>query len=150
MSGSARLFDSSGNLLPPDESNIKLLKSLTKNRAKSPSRRSPARNGRAGNEPKLPDFVQEITQNNESSSGRLASPTAVKVEYFNVEKSSLSTEGSPKDGKHLTRKHLDNNSTNNCKPRYYFTRFFLYLLNRSGSVFRICLSNATSCDNYVS
>ena len=127
MSSSTKLFDSSGHLLPPEQCNIEPLKSLTKDRAKSPSRRSPGRNGRqsSGNEPKLPNFVQEITKNTETSSGRLASPTAVKVEYFNVEKSHLSTERSPKDGQHLKNNHLANTSRNHLKARYCFSQIFV-------------------------
>ncbi len=121
---SSKLFDSEGHLLPPERCNIEPLNSLTKHRAASPSRRSPSRNGRqsAGNEPKLPDFVQEVSQNAETSNIRLASPTALKAAYFNVEKHLISTNRSPKDGKHLINNHSGINTTaSNFKSRYCFS-----------------------------
>ncbi|CAB3993056.1 predicted protein [Paramuricea clavata] len=120
MSSSTRLFDSNGHLLPPEQCNIEPLDSLTKHRAASPSRRSPSRNGRqsagtSGSEPKLPNFVQEVTKNTESPNIRLASPTAIKAEYVNVEKRLISTKNSAKDGTHLANNHLGSTTASNFK-----------------------------------
>jgi hypothetical protein len=122
MSGST-LFDSEGHLLPPERCNIEPLNSLTKHRATSPSRRSPSRNGAresAGNETKLPDFVQEVTENRESCNIRIASPTAVKAENTSVKKQLISTNNSFKDGKHFINSHFGNTTTSKFKERYCF------------------------------
>lgn len=155
MSSSTRLFDSNGHLLPPEKCNIEPLDSLTKHRAASPSRRSPSRNGRqsagtSGSEPKLPNFVQEVTKNTESSNIRLASPTAIKAEYVNVEKRLISTKNSAKDGTHLANNHLGNTTASNFKARYCLSWIFCkLLLIMHSSVFWSHSNAYLNCNNYV-
>ncbi|XP_028396698.1 uncharacterized protein LOC114520591 [Dendronephthya gigantea] len=131
MNISSKLFDTNGHLLPPEKTNIRPLDPLTKGRAKSPSRRSPSRLGRqsSGSELKLPNFVQEVTQNSESSGDiRVASPTAVRAEYFTVEKHRISTDTSPSHGKHLINHHLAKDST---------SKFKLSVLSKSKGKFKM-------------
>ena len=118
MSGSTKLFDTHGQLLPPEEYSIEPLNTL-KYRAKSPSRRSPSRNGRqsTGNETKLPDFVQEVTHNTDNSNIRIASPTARKVEGLNGENLSIPSNTSAKDGQHFIKKESNTTTANNSKAR---------------------------------
>lgn len=76
------LVDENGRLLPTELCNIKTLECLTKDRAPSPARRSPSRNGTKQHEntrsssPKLPAFVQGL---NDSKGNRTTSPTALRV-----------------------------------------------------------------------
>lgn len=120
---SSVLFDTSGNLLPPEQCNIKPLESLTKDRARSPSRRSPWRNDRhsSGSDrhpsPKLPNFVQEVTQNREAVNIRLASPKAVKIEHLKVQQHRIITNTESTDGKHLKNNLLPFTTGKNLKPR---------------------------------
>ena len=75
------LVDEQGRLLPAEYCTIKTLECLTKDRARSPSRRSPSRNGKkssrngSSSSPKLPTFVHEVS---EFEGARLTSPTALK------------------------------------------------------------------------
>lgn len=127
MNISTKLFDTNGHLLPPEVTNIKPLDPLTKGRAKSPSRRSPSRHGRqcSGSELKLPSFCQEVVKNTETSCNiRVASPTAVRAEYFTAEKHRISTDTSPIHGKYLLNNRLAKNSASKFKLRYCFNQTF--------------------------
>ena len=78
------LVDENGRLLPTELCNIKTLECLTKDRAPSPSRRTPSRNGTKKHDnarsssPKLPAFVQELKV--DSKEDRIRSPTARRVD----------------------------------------------------------------------